>query len=72
MKLGPVTKVDMRSTAKFGDEVMSANCHVIVFFPTYGQFSAIPKPDSGRMTYKTYVSINNKITIFAKKNADFC
>ena len=50
MKLGQVTKDDKRNTTKFDDEVMSANCDVIVFFPTHGQFSAIRKPDSGGMT----------------------
>ena len=35
MKLGQVTKFDKRNTAtskKFDDDVMSANCNVIVFF----------------------------------------
>ena len=32
---------------------MSANCDVIGFFPIYGQFAAIRKPDSKRMVDKT-------------------
>ena len=35
MKLGPVTKLDKRNkitSKKFDDEVMSANCDVIVIF----------------------------------------
>ena len=44
---------------KLDNDVMSANCDVIVFFPIYGQFEAIRKPYSGRMIYKTYIFINN-------------
>ena len=40
---------------------MSANCDVVVFFPIYGEFSAIRKPDSGCMAYKTYIFINNNL-----------
>ena len=53
MKLGPVTKLDKRNTAtSLGDDVMSANCDVIVFFRIYGQFPVIRKSDSGCMVYK--------------------
>ena len=48
MKLGPATKLDKRNTAtskKFDDDVMSANCDVIVFFPIYCQFAVIWKPN---------------------------
>ena len=44
MKLGLVIKFDNRNktaSKKFDDEVMSANCEVIVFFPIYGKFGAI-------------------------------
>ena len=44
MKLGLVIKLDnINKTAskKFDDEVMSANCEVIVIFPIYGKFGAI-------------------------------
>ena len=64
MKLGPVTKFDKRNTRtskKYDDDVMSSNCDVIVFFPIYGKFAAIPKPDSGRMVYKTYIFINSNL-----------
>ena len=39
IKLGPVTKLGKRNKAtskKFDDDVMSANCDVIVIFPIYG------------------------------------
>ena len=48
IKLGPVTKLDKKNAAtatKIDDDVMSANCHVIVFFPIYGQFADIRKPE---------------------------
>ena len=64
MKLGPVTKLDKKNTATskiFDDDVLSANCDVIVIFSIYGQFAAIQKPDSGHMISicKTYVFINS-------------
>ena len=62
MKLEPVIKLDKKNTAtskKFDDDAISANFDVIVFFPIYGQFAAIRKPDSGRMVYKTYIFNNN-------------
>ena len=37
---------------------MSENGDVIVIFPIYGQFGAIPKSDSGRIACKTYIFIN--------------
>ena len=64
MKLGPVTKLDKRNTSmskSFDDDVMSTSFDVVVFFPDYGQFAAIWKPDSGRMVYKTYISINHNL-----------
>ena len=62
MKHGSVTELDKRNkttSKKFDDNVMSANCDVIVSFPIYGQFAAIPKPDSGRIVCKTYIFINS-------------
>ena len=56
MKLGPVTKLDKRkktTSKKFGDDLTSVNCDVIVIFPIYGQFGAIRKPDSARMVCNT-------------------
>ena len=55
MKLGLVTKLDKTNIAapkKFGNDVMSTNCDVIVIFLIYGQFGAIRKLDSGRMICK--------------------
>ena len=48
MKLEPVTKLVKRNTAIFlkkDDDIISANCCVIVIFPIYGQFGAIWKQD---------------------------
>ena len=67
MKLRPVTKLDKTNivtSKKFDGDVISANCDVIVFFPIYGEFAAIRKPDSGRMVCKTYIFI--KLTIKLK------
>ena len=44
MKLGPATKLDKRNKATsktFKDDVMSANCDVIIIFPIYDQFGLI-------------------------------
>ena len=41
---------------------MSANCDVIAFFPIYGKFAAIWKPDSGHMVCKTYIFISNNLS----------
>ena len=60
MKLGPVTKLGKSNTAalkNLDDDVMSANCEVIVFFSIYCQFAAIPKRNSGRIIYKTSIFI---------------
>ena len=49
MKLGPVTKLDMRNKAtskKVDDDVNSANFGVILIFTIYPQFGAYWKPDS--------------------------
>ena len=62
MKLGPIIKLDRKNTAaykKIDNEVMSANCDAIAFFPIYGQFASIRKPDSGHMVCKTYIFNNN-------------
>ena len=55
MKLEPVTKHDKRNMKN------SSNCDIIVFFPIYGEFAAIRKPDFGRMVYKTYIFINSNL-----------
>ena len=43
---------------------MLANCDVIVFFPIYGQFGAILKPDSGCIVCKIYIFIVNNILFY--------
>ena len=61
-KIGPLAKLDKRnktrSKKKIGDDVMSANCDVIIF-PIYGQIGAFRKLDSGRVACKTYIFINS-------------
>ena len=47
MKLGP----------KFDDDIMPANCDVIVTFLSDDQFGAIRKPDSGPMACKTSLKV---------------
>ena len=63
MKLRPVTELDKRKKIfkKIDDDVMSANCDVIVIFPIYGQFGAIQKLDSGRTVCKTCIFINSNL-----------
>ena len=53
MKAGPVTKLGKRNTSKiFDNGVMWAHCDIIVFFPIYGHFADIRKPNSEWMVYK--------------------
>ena len=62
MKVGPVTAIEKKKRGndkKVDDDVMLANCDVIVFCPIYGQFAVIRKPDFGHMVCKTYISINS-------------
>ena len=61
MNVGPVTKLykrNKKTSKQVDDDVMSANCDVIVVFPIYGQFGATRKPDSGDTVCKTYIFIN--------------
>ena len=46
---------------KFDDDVMLANCDVIVIFSIYDQFGTIQKLDSGRIVYKTYIFMNSNL-----------
>ena len=67
MKLGPVTKLDKENkttSKKFDDDVMSANCDVIVFPPIFSQFGAIQKPDSECIVCKTYIFINSNLLYY--------
>ena len=64
MKLGPVTKLDKKNktmSKEFSDDLMSANCDVIVSFLIYGLFGAIRKPNSRRIVRKTYIFINSNL-----------
>ena len=62
MKFRPVTKLDKRHTAtskQFDDDVMLANCDVIVGFPVYDQLGATRKPNYECMVCKICIFINN-------------
>ena len=64
MKLGPVTKLDKRNKAtskKFDEDVMPANCDVIVIFLINDQFGVMGKPDSGHIVCKTYIFIKSNL-----------
>ena len=43
------------------DDVISENCDVIAIFPSYGQFRANRKPDSGRIVCTAYIFINSNL-----------
>ena len=45
---------------------MLPNCDVSVTFLIYGQFGAIPKPDSGGIDFKTYIFIINYLFYLKK------
>ena len=69
MKLGPVSKLDKKNktmSKDVGDDVISKDFDVIVIFLLYGQSGAIQKPDSGRIVYKTYISINNNLLSYKR------
>ena len=71
MKLGSVNKLDKRNktiSKKIYFDIMSLNFDVIVIFPIYGQFGAIPKPDSGRIICKTYIFINSNFLSYKNEN----
>ena len=46
---------------KIDDDVILANCDVIVIFPIYGQIGAIRKLDFGCIVCKTYIFINSNL-----------
>ena len=71
MKLGSVTKLDMRNTTKskkIDDNVMSTNFDAIVLFLIYGQFVDTEKPESGGMVYKTCIFINSNLLSYKNRN----
>ena len=72
MKLGPVTKLEKKNTStskRIDDGVISENFEIIVFFPIYGQISAIRKLDSGRMVYKTDIFSNGTTYLTNQENS---
>ena len=67
MKLRAVTKFDKKNkttSRKIDDDLMSANCDVIVIFPISGQFGAIRKPDFGRIVCKSYIFIKSNLLFY--------
>ena len=49
------------TSKKLDNDVMLANCDVIVISPIYDQFQAIQKPDSGGTVCKTYIFVNTNV-----------
>ena len=66
MKLGSVTKLYTRNETsnKVDNDVVLANCDVIVIFPIYGRCGAILKPDSRRIVCKTYITLNSSLLCY--------
>ena len=62
MKLEQVSEPDKKNKIRlkeFNDNVMPADCDVIVIFLICGQFGAIQEPDSRRKVGKIYIFINS-------------
>ena len=64
MKLRPITDIDKRNKVmlkKFDNDVMAANCDVIVIFPIYDQFRAsgncIPVGESVKLTFPLRITL---------------
>ena len=70
MKLGPVTKLEKRNkTSKTIDnDVMLANCDVIVIFPIYSQFGASRKSHSRRIVCKSYIFVKSNLYLTKTEN----
>ena len=47
---------------------MSENCDVIVSFQIFGQFGAVPRPDSGHWVSKSYVFSNSNLMSIKTEN----
>ena len=72
MKLGPVTKLDKRNTARSKKiDEFSESCDIIVIFSIYSQFGAIRKPDPGRIYHKTDIFNNSAALSILQQNAGF-
>ena len=73
MKIGPVGKLNLtcETRKKVDDGALSTNYDTIVFFPIYGRFGAIWKPNSEYMVCISYIFIYNKQPfILEKLNAE--
>ena len=67
MKPEPVTKLNKRNktmSKKIDDDVILANCDVIVIFLIYGQFGALWKSDSGYTVCKTYTFVKRNFLTY--------
>ena len=64
IKLGPVTKPNRRYMPMLKTMTMTLFQEILMslsLFPIYGQFTAIRKPHSWGMVYKSYIFINNDL-----------
>ena len=64
MKLGSVTKLgktNKTTSTKFDDDVMLANCDVIIIFSICGQSGAIGKPSWGCIVCKTSIFVKSNL-----------
>ena len=69
MKLGPVTKLEERTkttSKKIDYDAMPENCDLIVIFWMFGEFGAVPRPDSGHRVCKSYVFSNINLLSYKK------
>ena len=68
MTLEPVIKIDKKNKQRQEILMITSFRYVVtsLFFPIFGEFAAIQKPDSGCMVYKPYIFNYNNL--FAHKN----
>ena len=69
MRIGPVTKSEKENKTtlkKFDNDVMLANCDVIVVLPVCGKFGAIRRTDSGLIVYNSYIFIKSNLLSYKK------
>ena len=61
---------ETRQVKNIGDNVMSENFDVSVFFPIYGQFRENRKQDFERVVCKTYMLVSSNLSSYKnrKKN----
>ena len=52
---------ETKQRQKINNDIILANCHVIVIFLIYSQFETTRKPDSGHIVCKTYILTNRNL-----------